>query len=170
LGAWGAKAMPPDFFLEQRFGFWTPWKVTAEEASARESRFSGIGRLKRGLTIGQARTELQEAFRNLAPDDLKKGWKIRLMPLAEHLTATAGIVLGVAAAFALTRLIAAQLYQTETTDLLPFAGAPLLLLLVALLAAYVPARRAVGVDPLVACVAIEATPESFPYEPPGTIQ
>jgi hypothetical protein len=48
LGAWGAKAMPPDFFLEQRFGFWTPWKVTAEEASARESRFSGIVRLKRG--------------------------------------------------------------------------------------------------------------------------
>jgi putative ABC transport system permease protein len=41
-----AGVMPPDFFLEQRFEFWTPWRLTAEETSAREMRFGGIMRLK----------------------------------------------------------------------------------------------------------------------------
>lgn len=61
-----------------------------------------------------------------------------------------GIALGLAGAFALTRLIASLLYGTSQFDLSVFAAVALLLAAVALLACYIPARRAMRVDPLVA--------------------
>ena len=62
----------------------------------------------------------------------------------------AGVALGLAGSFALTRLIASQLYQTEATDPLTFIGVSLLLVTVAAAASYLPARRAVGLDPMIA--------------------
>jgi len=62
----------------------------------------------------------------------------------------AGVVIGVAASFALTRLMEAMLFNVSVTDPLTFAGIPLLLALVALLACLIPARRAAKVDPMVA--------------------
>jgi ABC-type antimicrobial peptide transport system permease subunit len=59
-----------------------------------------------------------------------------------------GIGLGLAGAFGATRLMAALLYEVSATDPATFAAVPLLLALVALLASYVPARRAAGVEPL----------------------
>jgi len=61
-----------------------------------------------------------------------------------------GIVLGVAAASALGRLIASQLYGVTANDPLTIMGAAGLLLAVALLAGYLPARRATRVNPVLA--------------------
>ncbi|MFL6207312.1 MAG: ABC transporter permease [Pyrinomonadaceae bacterium] len=62
----------------------------------------------------------------------------------------AGIVLGLIAATMATRVLASFLYGVGTRDAVTFTLAPLALLLVALLASYVPARRATKVDPVVA--------------------
>jgi putative ABC transport system permease protein len=62
----------------------------------------------------------------------------------------AGVAIGMAASFALTRLMETMLFNVSVTDPLTFAGIPLLLALVALLACLIPAWRAAKVDPMVA--------------------
>jgi len=62
--------------------------------------------------------------------------------------AVAGAAAGLAAALALTRLMSGLLYGVASTDPLTFAAVCAVLTAVALTATYVPARRAVRVDPL----------------------
>jgi putative ABC transport system permease protein len=61
-----------------------------------------------------------------------------------------GVAVGVAGAITLTRLIANLLYGVEATDPVTFLAIPLLLLFVALVACYLPARRAARLDPTIA--------------------
>jgi putative ABC transport system permease protein len=64
--------------------------------------------------------------------------------------AAAGIAIGVAASLALARVIARLLYHVSATDPLTYIGGPVLFAVIALLASYLPARRATRVDPMIA--------------------
>jgi putative ABC transport system permease protein len=66
------------------------------------------------------------------------------------LLACAGSLIGLAVAFLMTRLIASLLFGVSPTDPLTFLCVPIALIAVAILASYVPARRAARVDPMVA--------------------
>jgi putative ABC transport system permease protein len=61
-----------------------------------------------------------------------------------------GVALGLIGAWAMTRLLETMLFEVSATDPVTFTGVALLLALVALLACWIPARRATKVDPLIA--------------------
>ena len=61
-----------------------------------------------------------------------------------------GTVIGLAGAFALTRLMSTLLFGVTATDPLTYVSVVGILTIVALLACYIPARRAAKVDPLIA--------------------
>jgi ABC-type antimicrobial peptide transport system permease subunit len=61
-----------------------------------------------------------------------------------------GIVIGLVAAFGVTRFMTSFLYEVRPTDPMTFTAVSLLLMAVALLACYMPARKAMKVDPMIA--------------------
>jgi putative ABC transport system permease protein len=61
-----------------------------------------------------------------------------------------GLILGIAGASALARVLQPLLFQTSATDVLTYAGMSAILTSVSLLACYLPARRVLRVDPMVA--------------------
>ena len=61
-----------------------------------------------------------------------------------------GVVIGILVSVAITRVMSTLLFGISTTDPLTFGGVAMLLSLVALLASYIPARRAMRVDPIIA--------------------
>ncbi len=75
---------------------------------------------------------------------------LRLVIGQGMLTALVGLALGIGAALALTRAISSLLFNVQATDPVIFASVTLLLAGIAFAACYVPARRAIRVDPIVA--------------------
>ena len=71
---------------------------------------------------------------------LRQGWRITSL----------GLIIGIALAVAVTRLLSSLLYGVSATDLITFVGVSFLFALVATLAIYIPARRATKVDPMIA--------------------
>src|SRR5450759_3271596 len=78
--------MPEDFFYDPRFALWTPWQFAANEIARREDRTPSAVRLRRGISPQQAQAELLAVLREIAPEDARKGWSVRLVPLAQQLT------------------------------------------------------------------------------------
>jgi putative ABC transport system permease protein len=73
---------------------------------------------------------------------------MRLVMKSGLVIAMVGVAIGLGGAFALTRLMRTLLFAVEPTDKATFAGVSICLLLIALAACYLPARRATKVDPL----------------------
>jgi len=77
--------------------------------------------------------------------------RVRAMILRQGMTlAAAGLFIGIVVAFALARLLKTQLYQISPNDPATYIAVPILLILVAALAAFLPTRRATRVDPVIA--------------------
>jgi putative ABC transport system permease protein len=80
----------------------------------------------------------------------QRGDVLRLIIGQGVMLTVAGVLLGLGGAFALTRLMSSLLFGIGSTDPGTFMGVALLLLVVAAMACYLPARRAMNVDPMVA--------------------
>ena len=75
---------------------------------------------------------------------------LRLVVVQGLRLAFIGVVIGVIGSFFVTPIIKAQLVNVSPTDPFSFVGVSIFLTAVAFVASYVPARRAMGVDPLIA--------------------
>jgi putative ABC transport system permease protein len=80
----------------------------------------------------------------------RRGDVLRLILSHSVKMAVLGVLIGLGASFALTRLMGKMLYGVSATDPTTFLGVAVILSAVALGASYIPARRALRVDPIVA--------------------
>jgi len=79
-----------------------------------------------------------------------RGDMLKLVVRQGMLLTGVGVAIGLAASFGLNRLLANLLFGVKTTDPITYAAVTAILVLVALLASYIPARRATQIDPMIA--------------------
>ncbi len=79
-----------------------------------------------------------------------RGDMLKLVVRQGMLLSGIGVVIGLAASFGLNRLLADMVFGVKTTDPITYATVSIILVLVALLATYIPARRATRIDPIIA--------------------
>ena len=113
------------------FGPWQCFAGAAELMQGRCERARGFVFV--GMALGARATDVLKLI-------IRNGMALTLL----------GVVIGVAGAVALTRLLATLLFGVTPTDKPTFVAVSAVLVLVSLLACYIPARRATKVDPLVA--------------------
>jgi putative ABC transport system permease protein len=80
----------------------------------------------------------------------QRGQVLRMVIMQGMRVIVVGLAIGVACALAATRTMQSLLFKTTVTDPLTFVGVALVLLVVALIASYIPARRVTHVDPMIA--------------------
>jgi putative ABC transport system permease protein len=80
----------------------------------------------------------------------QRGDVLKLIIKQGMILALAGIIIGLIASFALTRILASQLFGVSATDHVTFAAISILLVIVTVIACYIPAARATKVSPIVA--------------------
>jgi uncharacterized membrane protein YeaQ/YmgE (transglycosylase-associated protein family) len=115
-------------------------KARVEEELDDELRFHQERQVEKFVSGGMSRDEALRRVRDVLQLVLSEGLKLIL----------AGIVIGIIGALVLTRLLSSMLYGVGTSDPFTLGSVSLLLAAVALLACYVPARRAMRVNPLLA--------------------
>jgi hypothetical protein len=140
-------------------------------------RWQAVGRLKPRIQLAQAQAEVKTIFsrRRLADSNPNRGGDIDLLPLRVNLggntklalgarprqvvmlivrdgakLSVVGLVIGVTGSAVMTRFLRSLLFGIGPMDPVTLAGVSILLGIVALLACYIPARRAAKVDPMVA--------------------
>lgn len=89
-------------------------------------------------------------FPRVSLRETSTGAVVKLVVGQGMILASAGIAIGLGASFALTRLMSSLLFGVSPTDPLTFTVISLILVGVALVACFVPARRATKVDPMIA--------------------
>jgi hypothetical protein len=109
-----------------------------------------IGRLKPGITKAATEAALNPAFQRAAYDPLGGKPERGERPVRLELVEARGIVIGLAAAIASSRLLSSLLYGVPAANPLSLAVAICAVAAVALAATSIPARRAAAVDPLTA--------------------
>ena len=151
---------------------WRPLAFTPGERTRNFHWLSVVARLKPGVTMERATSELDAIGARIATDfpDSNKNWGVSVLRYMDIvvgqelrqslyvLLAAVGmllligcaLVLGVGGALWLTRLLGTLLFGVGSRDPITLTGSAAILLAVALLACYVPARRAARMDPLAA--------------------
>jgi hypothetical protein len=171
--------LPPGFQFAPRGGaeLWAPFVPGEAQLSRRYMHGTNvIARLKPGISIEQAAAEMRViaelalalaavgiygVMAYAAPQRTREiGIRVALGAQTRDVMklvighgmklAVIGVAIGLAASFGLTRLMSELLFGVGPTDPLTFTALALLLTLVALLACFVPARRATKADPMVA--------------------